>query len=227
MKNILLVPAYNPDNKLLQLINSLKQIDNLSILIINNGNDNTFDHIFNSIDKLPNIIVYKVLKNQGKGFGIKTGIEYILKNFNFIDNIIFSDADGQHTFEDIKKIHNECLKIDMKRKFLIGRRLYTINTPIKNYLGNYFYNVLLFYIKNINIDSLCGLRAISKDNSKLFLDVENNDFTVEIVSLLKLRKNNIIFKEIEISATYFADHKTNFHYFSDSIKLIKLLFKRI
>lgn len=229
MKNLLLIPAYKPDNKLIQLIYSLNDIKDLLILIINNGNLEKYDEIFEILNKFKNISILKVPINKGKGFGIKAGLNYILDSGNYGEcNIIFADADGQHTCDDIIKMHKECLANKAKKIFFIGKRMFNKKTPKKNYTGNLIYNFLLSFFKNINLsDSLCGLRAISKKDSSMLINIKNNDFSFEIISLIKLKENNFFFKEVEVSSTYFSDHSSHFLNIADSYKLIKILFTKI
>ena len=56
--------------------------------------------------------------------------------------------------------------------------------------------------------------------------MHNNDFAFEVECLIKLVKMNFNIKEIDISSTYFSDNKSNFQKFSDSLRLVKLLFKK-
>ena len=227
MKNIVLIPSYKPDKRLSQLVNSLNSVKDLMIMIVNNGNGQEFNTNFHKIEKLDNIFICNIKTNRGKGYGIKKGIEEILKNHSGVKNIIFADGDGQHTTGDIIKFHKELNNSNIVNTFLIGNRRHNFNTPKINLIGNKIYKILFSLIRGINInDSLCGLRAISVTHSKKLLKMNNNDFAFEIECIIKLVKMNFNIKEIDISSTYFKDNKSNFQKFSDSLRLIKLLFKK-
>ena len=227
MKNIVLIPSYKPDKRLSQLVNSLNNVKDLMIMVVNNGNGQEFNNNFNKIEKLDNIFICNIKTNKGKGYGIKKGIEEILRNHSFVKNIIFADGDGQHTIDDIIKFHKELNNLNMKKTFLIGNRRHNFNTPKINLFGNTMYKFFFSLIRGINInDSLCGLRAIALTHSKNLLKMHNNDFAFEVECIIKLVKMNFNIKEIDISSTYFSDNKSNFQKFSDSLRLVKLLFKK-
>ena len=226
MSDIILIPAYKPDNKLLKLIQSLKKIKNAEIAIIDNGNEAEYNELFDIIENEYKVIIIKVTKNKGKGYGIKFGINYLLKNSIDFKNLIFADADGQHTFNDISKMIDACKNSDMAKKFIIGNRIHSSKTPYKNLIGNKIFNFLMKKLKKIyHNDCLCGLRAISNINSSLLLQVPENGFDFEITSIYHLISKKIILDEVIIPATYHDNHKSHFKIWMHSYQLIKLLFK--
>ncbi len=226
MNNIILIPAYKPDKKLIQLIQQIKHINNILIVLINNGNGPEYDFIFDKLQYEKNLHIPFVKINKGKGYGIKFGINYILKNLTHYHNIIFADADGQHTKDDIQAIIRKCTLINMKKKLIIGDRKHTKKTPTKNYLGNTIYNFLIRTFKKIKLnDCLCGLRAISLEDSKFLLNVNENGFDFEVSSLFYLKNLSFKFDSVKISATYYKDHKTHFKDIQNSIDLLKLIIK--
>ncbi len=204
-------------------MNNHSDINNI---IIDNGNDQNYHLYFDNISKKSNCTVFRVESNSGKGNGIKKGINFVCKNYKSIEFVIFADADGQHTYEDIVKFINLCNKLN-NDIFLIGKRKHNFNTPIKNRLGNLIYNFLLNRKYRLNLgDSLCGLRAIHFSKINILKNLNSNEFDFEVESLIKLKKEkNIKFKEVPISSTYFDNHKSNFLSIKDSIKLINYLYK--
>lgn len=226
MDNIILIPAYKPDKMLVRLIQQIKKINHTSIVIVNNGNGSDHNFIFNKLQYEQKLHIPFVKKNKGKGYGIKFGINYILKNLSNFNNIIFVDADGQHTKNDIQAIIAKCATLNMKKKILIGERKHTEKTPTKNYLGNTIYNFLIKRFKKINLnDCLCGLRAISAEDSKFLLNVKENGFDFEVTSLFYLKNLGFEFDSVQISATYYEDHKTHFKDIQNSLELLKLIVK--
>ena len=195
------------------------------VLVINNGNNQEYDNLFDQISKKEKCTVTKVNKNFGKGFGIKKGLEFVLNNYFNIGYVIFADDDGQHTPKDIKIFLKKINNID-DNYFLIGKRQHTLKTPIKNFLGNKIYNKILKYKYNFKIsDALCGLRAIHIKNAEILLKIQNNEFEFEVETIREMHKyKKIHIKEIEVSSTYIANNKSNFSPFLDSFKLIKYIY---
>ena len=97
MEYIILIPAYEPDEKLLNL---LKQINNkYKVIVVNDGSTNK--EIFNKSKEYCHIISYE--NNMGKGYALKTGFKYIKKNYKkYI--VVCMDADGQHELSDAVKL---------------------------------------------------------------------------------------------------------------------------
>ena len=204
----------------------MKHENNIIKIIIDNGNDNDYHQYFKEISDMSGCSVFKIEQNTGKGNGIKRGISFLCQNYRLIDFVIFADADGQHTTNDILKFINQCNYLS-KDFFLIGKREHNFKTPLKNRLGNLFYNFLINRKFNLGIsDSLCGLRAIHFSKIDILKNLNTNQFDFEIESLIKIKnEKSINFKEVLISSTYFNNRKSNFSPITDSIKLVNYLYK--
>ena len=77
MKKIILIPAYEPDKKLIDL---LKKIDNqeFDVIVVDDGSGDRYNNIFKNCEKYAHVIQYKC--NCGKGYALKTGFQYIKGN---------------------------------------------------------------------------------------------------------------------------------------------------
>jgi len=224
MKNVLILPCYRPNFRIIELVSYFENYNNLQVILVNNGNNYEYQNIFDELVKINNLILIKVDENQGKGFGIKYALNYISK-FKSLNSVIFADSDGQHTNEDIRKFVEYCTNNKLDNTFLIGSRNHNRHTPKKNLIGNILYNFALRIFKKIYLkDSLCGLRAISFTNINELIQIKYNDFKFEIETIFLLKRKNFFFKEIEISSTYFNNAKSNFSSFKDTFQLIYMLF---
>jgi len=222
MHNFLIIPAYKPNNRLLTLIKLLEKANNLKILVVNNGNTQKYNEIFDKIGGFANTDVVFVKENIGKGHGIKSGLNFLKKNYVHINCCIFADADGQHTNQDIIKILNFCENNILKNTFILGTRDHNFQTPKLNRIGNYLYNIILNLKYGTKIkDSLSGLRAINFDDIDILLKIKDNDFRFEVATIKEFIKLKFKIREIKVSSTYFVDKKSHFSKLSDSIKLLK------
>jgi len=91
MKKIILIPSYEPDNKLVKLVNYLS-IEEVDIVVINDGSNETFNNIFKSIENKAHLISYK--DNMGKGYALKEGIKYIKDKYKENYLVVTMDSDG-------------------------------------------------------------------------------------------------------------------------------------
>lgn len=99
MKVLLIIPAYNEEGNILNVVNSIKNFsDEIDYIVINDGSkDNTL-----KILKENNINHVNLIYNLGIGGAVQTGYKYAYKN-NY-DIAIQFDGDGQHDINYIQAI---------------------------------------------------------------------------------------------------------------------------
>ena len=124
MKNVVLIPAYEPTKKMLDLLIELKR-NNLEIVIVNDGSSRVFDEIFNKSRKYGVVLEHDV--NRGKGVAIKTGLKYIDKEYKNY-NVITVDCDGQHSVSDTLNLLN--ILSNYPNDLILGKRLRNIKIPL-------------------------------------------------------------------------------------------------
>lgn len=220
-----IIPSLNPDDKLIRLVDELKQNFN-DIIIVNDGS--VSDEIFQKIkiDKKVHLLTHEV--NKGKGEALKTAFRYYLEHFvNKYSGVITLDADGQHLVSDVIKIEKV---VDEKDTFVLGTRLFnTKEVPWRNKIGNKitskifkkFYGV---YLK----DTQTGLRGIPNRLIKDMLIIEGSRFEYEMNMLIYLVKNNETIQELDITTVYLNDSnkKSHFKVWKDSYKIYQIMFKK-
>ena len=132
MKKIVLIPSYEPDNNLIKLVKDLNKEKEFEIVIVNDGSNETFNKIFEEVEKYGKVISYK--HNKGKGYALKKGIKYIKENYKKDYLIITMDSDGQHTIKDAKKLIEYTEQ--NKDVLTIGKRLRNKKIPLRSKIGN-------------------------------------------------------------------------------------------
>ena len=91
----IVIPAYEPDDNLIILIDKLNSFFNdFNIIVVNDGSLH-HDDIFESVKKKDNVTLLTHEVNRGKGEALKTAFRYI-KNQNTKAVIVTADSDGQH-----------------------------------------------------------------------------------------------------------------------------------
>lgn len=73
--NYLVIPAYQPDQKLLKLVNKLREKCNFSIIVVDDGSSEDCQAIFEKLDGLATVLHHET--NLGKGGALKTAYTYI------------------------------------------------------------------------------------------------------------------------------------------------------
>ena len=176
MKRIILIPAYEPDSILIELINKINK-HKFDIVVVDDGSGKNYDSIFNKIERKCKLIRYDT--NQGKGHALKVGYQYIRSNYleNYI--VVTMDSDGQHTIEDAEKLasyveeHPNCL--------VLGKRIRDKKVPLRSKIGNGITKFVYDIVTGLNVyDTQTGLRAFSYQLMDTSINVEGERFEYEM-----------------------------------------------
>lgn len=217
MKTIILIPAYEPDENLIQLIKKLKK-ENYKVIVVNDGSSEKCNHIFDMIKK--DVVLLNHDINKGKGAALKTGFKYIKDNFN--DYIIITvDCDGQHKVKDVLNI--EKYSLENLDDLILGKRIISKKTPLRSKIGNSITRFIFKIVTKTKVyDTQTGLRAFSYKLIDLMLNIDGDRYEYEMNVLLKSAYNNINIKEIEIETVYFNNNaNSHFKSLKDSISIYK------
>ena len=219
--NVIIVPAYEPDESLVQLIGQLKACNYSSIIVVDDGSGDAFQSIFQSINDQHCYVVHHH-QNMGKGAAIKTGIQVSNERFKNISYYITCDADGQHLLKDIQHIDEET-HIDQKPLILGVRTRKRKNTPFRSRFGNWFSALYFRLSTGVYIaDTQTGLRAIPFDLTAEALAVKENRYDYEMQFLMRVARSSYPIKSIPIETVYFeANKKSHFKTVLDSIRIYK------
>ena len=146
MNTAILIPAYEPDVKLVNLIIELSRLFSPSIVVVDDGSSEKCRAIFNTIEKLPKCRVIHHNKNKGKGAALKTGFAAVLRDEKNFSGVITVDADGQHLPEDILKVREEFEK--NSGALVLGSRDFSLeNVPAKSSI---FFFIFFYIFFNFN-----------------------------------------------------------------------------
>ncbi len=197
MDNVwIVIAAYNEEQKIGSVINSLHTYRYHNIVVVNDGSkDDTA-----TIAEKAGAVVLTHCINRGQGAALKTGIDYAL-NQN-AEYIVTFDADGQHHPEEIQllveplkkaeaevclgsRFLNKASNVSWHRKFLLKAGAGIIWV---------FYNIHL-------TDSHNGFRAFKRDAiQKLELKADRMEHASEILEQIAIKK--LSYKEIPVTITY-------------------------
>lgn len=219
---IILIPAYKPDNKLLEIISNILDRYTVSIVIVDDGSGPEFKEIFASARNM-NCTVLTQKENLGKGRALKAGFQYILTHYDESTGVVIADADGQHIVEDIIKIAVALL--DEPGKIVLGVREFTADVPLKSRIGNKASRCLFKMACGAEIsDTQTGLRGFPATLLTWLIGVDGDRFEYETNMLIRALACGIRFREIGIKTVY---QGTTSHYraFADSIQIGRLLLK--
>ena len=117
MKTIVIIPAYEPEEKLIPLTQQLIA-KNLEVVVVDDGSGENYLPIFN---QLTGATVLTHPENKGKGEALKTAYQYIKETYADKEvAIVTADSDGQHSPEDIVRIANAAARSAQKKDLFAG-----------------------------------------------------------------------------------------------------------
>lgn len=222
---IIVIPALNPDEKLLQLLISIRnKISNIPIVIINDGSSNEYLEIFEQA-QLYDCIVKNHEVNKGKGAAIKTAIDYIQKEFPTVDSLITVDSDGQHTILDIVGcMETAC---NNPEALVLGTRTFGRDIPLRSKIGNILTRNILRIMTGINLeDTQTGLRVIPRAFFNDLLVVNGDRYEYETNMLIATKKSEVTIVSHPIHTIYIDGNKSShFRVLSDSIRIYSVFIK--
>lgn len=223
-KYIILIPSYEPDDKLIHLVEELSK-EELDIIIVDDGSGSDYKKIFESCKKYSKIISYET--NKGKGYALKTGLKYIKEKYKEPYIVATMDSDGQHRVEDAKKLMKACSK--NKDILYLGKRIRSKKTPIRSRIGNSITRFIYKKVAGLDIyDTQTGLRAFSDNLIDKLLNVSGSRFEYEMNVLLEFAREKIKMKEIKIETIYIDNNSgTHFNGIKDSYRIYKDIIKHI
>ena len=214
-KIAILIPSFNPSEKLIKVIDLLHKNSFNNIIVVDDGSIKK--NIFSRLD-VSKVIVND--KNMGKGFSLKKGFNY-LKDLKCI-GVITIDDDLQHDMSDVVKIANLFLK---DSGVYLGGRDFK-GAPFLRRCANRICSTLFKQKYGINVlDTQTGLRCFPSDLLDDLTDVSGNRFEYEMNVLKYLVNNKIDIHQVHIKTIY-NDNKSHFNSINDSFKILKVIFNK-
>ena len=219
---IALIPAYQPTEQLISLVQEAKS-EGFQIVVINDGSNTGTNDIFASADRFGTVLHH--VKNMGKGQAIKTGLSFIQGQYPADCTVVTLDADGQHRIADAKRIckvaqnHPDAL--------VLGSRRLKENVPIRSRVGN----TITRFVYRISTgqrvwDMQTGLRAFSTGLIPQFLSIPGERYEYEMNVLLACSRIGIPILEEEIETIYIDGNAfSHFDTVKDSWRVYKEILK--
>ena len=130
---IILIPAYQPDRKLIDLVTSIgAAAPGVVVLVVDDGSGPVYRPVFAAVQRQGHRVVgYDT--NQGKGFALKTGFALIAREFPGQD-VVCADCDGQHAVGDILRVVQRVRTGGTA--MVLGTRSFTGDVPARSRVGN-------------------------------------------------------------------------------------------
>lgn len=229
----IVIPAYQPNFVLFDLITSLLQLSEESptikadIIVVDDGS--TTPEAIGVFEKISasfgNIVILRHKVNLGKGGALKTAFTYIKENYSDDVWVVTADADGQHLTGDIWRLVEAGIA---SKRPIIGTRAFDSNVPLRSRFGNAVTQFLFnFLYKNQISDTQSGLRGFGSNEIPALLDMNSKGYAFELDALIYFVKNSKL-REVPITTVYEPGNPTShFRPLLDSLAIYAILFRQI
>lgn len=224
---VILIPAYQPDETLYQLVLTLKaRGPHYPVLVVDDGSNRHLKPLFDALAELRGVEVIHHLRNQGKGAAIKTGLAWV--EDHGADNcpgVVTADADGQHLADDILALARRLEAYP--RKLWLGVRQFDQQVPLRSRFGNKLTEKVFTLATGQHLsDTQTGLRAIPKAYFQALLAIKANGYEFELDMLLAAKDNGISIGEKTIATVYEAGNpSSHFRPLADSLRIYSRFFR--
>jgi len=196
MKISVLIPAYNEENTIKEILHRVSATGLADeIIIVNDASSDKTRQILENL-KADNIKIFHHNKTQGKGAAIRTALEHISG-----DIVIIQDADLEYDPNEYKELIKPI--INGNADVVYGSRL-NGGKPQRAYmfwhkLGNSFFSFLTNFIYNTTLsDIMVGYKLFRKEVIE-DLKLKSNDFRFDAEITGKILKKKCRIYELPIS----------------------------
>ena len=204
-KIVTVVPAYNEEKTIINVIKELKNCSDI-IIVDDDSEDQTFE-----LAKKNNTILIKNPENLGYEKSLQIGLfKAIELNYDFA---ITFDADGQHKTSDFKKFEN---LIESGYDLILGNRSYIERFSEK--IGK-----IIFFRKWGIKDPFCGFKAYNLKKMKEFNFFERYKSVGTDLSLSFIKKG-YKFINVDIETSRRKDNSKFGNKVSGNYKILKSIF---
>jgi dolichol-phosphate mannosyltransferase len=220
MKLSVVMPVYNEQRTLREIIDKVKRVDvEKEIVIVDDGSGDKIRPILDSLQN-PIIKIIRHAANKGKGAAIRTALNYISG-----DACIIQDGDLEYEPQDylklIQPIKNGQADIVYGSRFLAKKR---VTTPF-HYLVNWFLTFCTNLLYGCGLTDMETCYKLFKTNVIKELDLVSDGFEIEAELTVKAIKKGYRIHEVPILYRARDYHDGKKIGWRDGLKTIYVIFE--
>lgn len=221
---IVLIPAYEPDDRLVDLVRSLRAADSgLGVLVVDDGSGPAYTAVFDAVRALGASVLTQPA-NVGKGHALKVGFAHIESHHPGAD-VVCADCDGQHSVVDILRVATRVR--ESEAAMVLGARQFSGRVPARSRVGNVITRRMFSLATGRALhDTQTGLRGYPAAVLGWLQTVPGERFEYELNLLLEATATRREIEEIAI-ATIYLDGNSSSHFrpVADSVRIYSPLLK--
>ncbi len=223
---VFIIPALNPDEKLLHAVQELKREGFDRFLVVNDGSCPDSLRFFEQAEAL-GCVVFHHYKNMGKGRALKNAFNQVYYQFPDFEAVVTLDADGQHLTKDVISVAKKA--VENPECLILGSRSFGKDVPLRSKFGNNLTKHVMRLFCNLKIsDTQTGLRGFSRHILSAFLTSKGERYEYETNMLLDTKELDIRIIEVPITTVYIDENSSShFNPVKDSLRIYSQFLKYI
>ena len=193
------VPAYQPDARLVGLVDDLHEaLPGCRVLVVDDGSGPDYVAVFAQARAQGAVVVTHQV-NSGKGQALRTGLARAATTWPDAD-VVCADADGQHTPADIRAV---ATRVRTTGHMTLGVRRFTGRVPLRSKVGNTATALLFAGATGWRLrDTQTGLRGFPAGELAWLQTVPGNRYEYELSQLLEAHERGLAVEEVDIATVY-------------------------
>lgn len=210
------IPAFNPDSKMLSLLAEL--VGRFSHVIVVDDGSETGKELFPEAERM-GCVVLRHPQNRGKGAALKTAFAWILANLPECKSVVTADADGQHRIEDIERVAS--VSAENPSTLTLGVRAFSGKVPLRSRFGNWWTRLFFFMATGLWLrDTQTGLRGIPASLLPRMIELQGARYEYEMRMLVDSKGYAPPPVQVPIDTVYIEDNaSSHFRPILDTIKI--------
>ncbi|HEY3547662.1 MAG TPA: bifunctional glycosyltransferase family 2/GtrA family protein [Propionicimonas sp.] len=219
---IVLIPSFEPDDRLTHLVRDLVGIAGIQVLVVDDGSGPGYGAVFGqALLAGAEVLTHPV--NRGKGAALRNGFAHV-RAHHPEEPVVCADSDGQHTLLDILRVA-AAVGDDGSVDLVLGVRRFAGRVPLRSRVGNLVTAGLFALVTGHWIaDTQTGLRGYPHRMLGWLADVPGDRFEYELDLLLRASRERLRIEQLEIATVYLRQNSSShFRPVQDSVRVLRPL----
>jgi glycosyltransferase involved in cell wall biosynthesis len=225
MEPVIITPAFEPCEALIEAIVGLRAGSGSRIVIVDDGSGPQFAGIFESAARIAGVTVLQHPRNLGKGAALRTGMAHVLRCHAETPGVVTADSDGQHAVDDIRRVADALTQ--SPSALVLGVRPFSPRMPVARHLANRVARAAVRAVTGISVsDVQTGLRGIPVGCLPHLVAMRSTRYEFEMEMLLWACANAIDIVERPIETIYPGRGRaSHFRPVRDSVRVLVVLLR--
>lgn len=216
----IIIPAYNEANRIVGTLRSMHAfLDSrrirAEIIVVNDGStDSTIAVVSGLCDTIPGLKIVNNVRNYGKGFAVKTGVEVSRGEY-----ILVADADNSTPIEEYERLSTKIRghHVAIGSRWLKESKIMRKQSKLRIFISRFGNALINAFLINGIADTQCGFKFFTHEAAKhIFSRQKVYRFGFDIEALVIAR--NLNYSIVEVPVSWFHSSESRFRPMRDAIR---------